>query len=74
MESAVTYRPPKVIRREVEALVPEQARAILAAFQGHRLELPVSVALLLGLRQGEVLGLRWSDVDLEHETVRVRNR
>lgn len=30
------------------------------------------MTLALGLRQGEVLGLRWSDVDLEKQTLRVR--
>ncbi len=64
--------PPKVERPEVEPLTPEQARAFLKAIEGDRLEALYSVALAIGLRRGEVLGLRWSDVDLEEGTTRVQ--
>jgi integrase len=36
----------------------------LAAIQGSRLEALYAVALIQGMRQGEILGLRWEDVDL----------
>lgn len=58
-------------RRRIVPLTPETARAALAAAQGHRLEALFSLALFLGLRQGEVLGLRWIDVDLEGGTLKV---
>jgi integrase len=41
-----------------------QARAFLNAIQGSRLEAAFTAAEAVGLRQGEILGLRWSDVDL----------
>ncbi len=63
---------PKSERHEVAPLSPEQARTLLAAFAGHPLEALVTVALATGLRQGELLGLRWSDVAFEDGTLTVR--
>jgi integrase len=60
----VAIKAPKVPRSNRTALSVEQSRALLAAVQGHRLALLYEVALLYGLRKGELLGLRWSDVDL----------
>lgn len=57
-------KPPKVEIYHVEPMNPDQALAILDAVAGTDLEAPVSVALWTGLRQGEVLALQWSDVDL----------
>jgi integrase len=54
---------PKVRRRETTWLDPEQARKFLEAARGERLEALYSVALSLGLREGEALALRWTDVD-----------
>lgn len=47
------------------ALTVAQARALLETVDGHRLSALYHVALLLGLRKGELLGLRWADLDLE---------
>lgn len=66
-------RPPRIPRRRVSPLSVEQVRAFLAAITGDRLEALYLVALGVGLRQGEILGLRWSDVDLEGGTLTVRH-
>src|ERR1035437_9282973 len=58
-------RPPRIPHRRVSPLSVEQARRLIAAITGDRLEALYLVALGVGLRQGEILGLRWSDVDLE---------
>lgn len=63
---------PKKPKSEMSYLDPEQARRFLKAVQGHRLEALFTVALAVGLRLGEALGLRWEDVDLEAGTLRVR--
>jgi integrase len=50
----------------------EQARQVLASLDGDPLAARWVAALLLGMRQGECLGLKWEDVDLEAGTIRVR--
>jgi integrase len=72
---------PRIVRQEQEVLTPAAARTILDAVRGDRLEALWIAALGTGLRQGELLGLRWSDVDLEaavltvhYELVRVGGR
>ncbi|MDQ6846536.1 MAG: site-specific integrase [Candidatus Dormibacteraeota bacterium] len=62
--AAALAEPVKVTDHEVSLMPPEEARAILAAFSGHPLEPVVALALWTGLRQAEILGLRWRDVDL----------
>lgn len=65
--------PPKVRREEITPLSPGQSRGFLATARetGDRFEALYVVALTCGLRQGEILGLKWSDVDLEAKTLRV---
>jgi integrase len=62
---------PRVGHREASHLTPAQAQAFLDAARGDRLEAFYSVAIACGLRRGEALALRWSDVDLDAGTVRV---
>jgi integrase len=57
-------RPPKPARTEMQVLSPEEARTLLAAMDGDRLEALYVVALTTGMRLGELLALRWVDVDL----------
>jgi integrase len=56
---------PNVARHEIQPLSVEQSRALLTAAKDHRLGALFSVALALGLRKGEALGLRWQDVDFD---------
>ena len=62
---------PSVDRIEVEPLSAAEARALLAAAEGLPNAARWSVALALGLRQGEALGLRWDAVDLDAGRLRV---
>lgn len=64
--------PPRIPRREVHPLTPDEARRFLTAIDVERLRALYVVALALGLRQGEILGLRWRDVDLDARSLRVR--
>lgn len=57
--------PPKSTADEVKMLAPAEARALLDAVVGHRLEAAVTVALTCGLRISELLGLSWDQVDLD---------
>ncbi len=71
---ATVVNPPRVVRETVGSLDQSQAVAFLEHIRGHRLEALYSVALAIGLRRGEALGLRWSDVNLETGTITVRNQ
>jgi integrase len=64
---------PKLQRAEGRALTRDQADRLLDTIAGHRLETAIVLALTLGLRPGEVLGLRWDDLDLaaEHPSLTV---
>jgi len=63
---------PKVVQREMTALTPDEAKQLLKAVRGDRLEALYTVALALSLRQGEALGLRWQDIDVDARSLTVR--
>lgn len=67
----VGTEPPRVTRPEIVPMTPEQAQAILDAVQGHRWAAIYMLALYTGMRCGELLGLRWQDVDAESRSLRV---
>lgn len=62
---------PSVPKRERKILSPQQAITLLDATEGTLLHLPVLIALLTGLRRGEIVALRWGDVDTEGKTLAV---
>lgn len=64
--------PPKLQRKEIRPLSCGEARRLLEAARGDRLEALYVLAVHCGLRQGELLGLRWEDIDLEAATLQVR--
>jgi len=62
---ATVVRPPSVERVEVQPWSTEEASRFLAASADHRLYALFAVGVALGLRKGELLALRWDDVDLD---------
>src|SRR5712691_4680667 len=62
---------PRVEPYEAQPFRVFEARKFLNGIKGDGLEVLYSVALTMGLRQGEALGLRWQDVDLELGTLRI---
>jgi integrase len=68
---AVVVKSPRPEKSQVTILTPEQARQLLDAAKGNRLEAVYRVALSIGLRMGEALGLRWKDVDLDARRLEV---
>ena len=62
---------PKNQNDEVKALDEQQINALFAAVKGTPLYMPVLVAASTGLRRGELLALRWCDLDLDGATLRV---
>ena len=63
---------PRVPKKEMQSLTGEQALQFLEAAAGDPLEALYVLALTTGMRQGELLGLKWEDLDLALGTVQVR--
>ena len=70
--AAALVDPQRYIKGEIVPLNAEDANKFLEAIKGDPLETVFHVALSLGLREGEILGLRWQDVDLDKRIVHVR--
>jgi integrase len=68
---AFKKRLPKVERKEMTALTAEQSAALLAAIGHTRMYWPALIALAAGMRRGEILALRWKNVDLNRGVLRV---
>ena len=63
--AAKLVTPPRVVRDEVRPMTVEQTRDFLGAAEGHELGAAFAIAAGLGLRQSELLGLRWTSIDLD---------
>src|SRR5919112_601966 len=63
---------PRPKKKEINPLSPEQARTFLEVIRDDPLEALYVLAVHRGLRQGELLGLKWDDVDLKAGTLQVR--
>ena len=63
--------PPSVERDVPEPLTITEARAFLQAIKGHRLQAFFHIAATSGPRPSEMLGLRWSSVDVKHRKVTI---
>ncbi len=70
--AARAVRPPALRRPERRALTVEEARRLLDVVRGHPLEAFYVTALTVGLRRGELLGLRWVDLDQDAGKLTVR--
>jgi integrase len=62
---------PQVPHEEMRPFTPDEARQFLAVAKDDRFGALFSVALALGLRRGEALGLQWPDIDFISGTLRV---
>jgi integrase len=56
--------PPRKLHREMAVYDEDQARKLIAAASGDRFEALCILVLATGMRQGELLALRWSEVNL----------
>ena len=65
---------PKAETPEIEAFNAEEASMILKAAESEpiNIKLLVETSLFTGLRRGEIVGLKWEDIDLEKQTLSVR--
>ncbi|HTK06309.1 MAG TPA: site-specific integrase [Ktedonobacteraceae bacterium] len=64
--------PPRRARFEIQPLTTEQAEKLLIVVRGHKWEALYILALVTGLRRGEILGLKWQDIDFKTGTLQVR--
>ena len=63
---------PRIDQHEMQPLTQEQVKRLLEAVQKHTLEGLLTLAVTTGMRQGELLGLRWQDIDFEARRLQVR--
>lgn len=68
---ADAVKPPRLTKREILPLTQTQIRTLLDAVRGNKLEALYVLACTTGMRQGELIGLQWRDIDLEEGTLRV---
>ena len=71
---ASTVSAPSAPRREFRTLSPEEAARLLSVARPDRFHALYVLALTCGLRQAELLGLRWADVDLDGAALHVRQQ
>ena len=69
---AVLAKPPRLTEEEIEPLTVEEVRRLFTTAARSRNSARWAVALALGLRQGEALGLKWADVDLAAGRLSIR--
>lgn len=75
MNVAERAKPPRPRARsatEIGFWGPEELRVFFETVRGRRLEAAWHIAAVTGMRRGEVLGLRWKDVDLDASRISVR--
>jgi integrase len=63
---------PRITREEIDPLTEEESRLLLEAARGERFEALYVLAINTGMRQGELLALKWENVDLEGGRLRAR--
>jgi len=64
-------KPPRIVSREATPLTLEQAKVLLNKVREHRLEVLLTMAVVTGMRRGELLALRWSNIDFERQILLV---
>ncbi|HEX3641737.1 MAG TPA: site-specific integrase, partial [Ktedonobacteraceae bacterium] len=63
---------PRSDPHEVRALTSEEAKKLIEVAQGQWIKPLLILALTTGLRRGELLGLRWHDIDMKHRIMQIR--
>lgn len=71
--ATVVYQP-KLKETEMKVLDENQVRSLLITAKGHRLEALFKLEVTSGLREGEILGLKWSDIDWENHQLKVQRQ
>ncbi|MBG9589523.1 site-specific integrase [Cytobacillus firmus] len=69
---ASVVEPPKATKNEIKVWDVHEVQQFLKVTQSNRYHIVYLIALTTGMRQGEILGLRWQDVDFDREVLHVR--
>src|SRR5215208_2550598 len=69
---ADAVKAPQAHKKEVTPLTPTEVKVLLSAASGDRLEALYITAIHTGLRRSELLGLKWTDIDLDAKTLSVQ--
>jgi len=64
--------PPRRARFEVQTLTAEQIQKLLETARGHSMEALFCLALATGMRRGELMALKWQDIDFTTNTLQIR--
>ena len=64
--------PPKPQKQEARTLTSGEAKRLLRTARGEKLQVLYVLAVTTGMGQGELLGLKWDDIELDEGTLRVR--
>ena len=67
-------KPPKVVRKEMKTLEPEQVQAYLKAADARGLLPMFFLELTTGMRKSELVALQWTDVDWKEQTISVNKQ
>ena len=67
-------KPPKVPKYKSKILTKEQMKILLSYAKGSKYESEITIAVMLGLRRGEVLGLKFGDVDFDRHTISIERQ
>jgi integrase len=70
----LVVEPPKEQKKEMKYFNEEQVRTLLDAVDETRYSALYYLAVTIGLRQGELLGLKWSDFDWENKRFQVQRQ
>ncbi len=63
--------PPRKERFDIKPLTEEQAQTFLTTVRGHKWEALFTLALATGMRRGELIGLKWQDINFKAGTLQV---
>ena len=63
---------PRAVRRDMRVLTIEQARTLIHSIDNERFKCLLTLAVVTGMRRGEMLALRWSDIDFQKAEVNVK--
>ena len=65
---------PKYSPKEIIPWTAQQAQFFLRKTKGHRFHIAYKLMLTYGIREGEILGLRWSDIDFSNDIIYIRQQ